>query len=1030
MIRSSATAALAVALALLIALSACTIDHAQGQDTTLTNAVRRIKELREANRYPDAVVAGQRAIERNGKAMARELDGAITLLQEHGFTLMMLARYAEAETHYRRALDLARASNPQHPFVYVSLVPLAQIAEKLGRMADAEAHFKETIAYSERVFGPGSPDLDTPIEALAEFYERQARLGEAERERHRAFQLVESVLGPSNIKIAAKLRGLARLIQMQGRPDEAEPLLRRAVAIGEAAFGAEYPLLAGHRADLANALLALGRSQDALPFARQAADGMKQAFGIEHIQTADILRTLGRAQYELDMLEDAQASYRDALVFFERRDAPRHIGVARALSGLADVAERLGNLAVAEALRRRALDITEGAFGKEHAETAAAHQALGSLNFDQGKWAEARDHYRRAMAVLQRIETQAIALSEANTRRDTSAGADQRTEGFIQLVRSLSQSPGMGKTSSAVVDEAFISAQRAGISRAARAVAQMASRQATSDGELAQLVRERQDLTAEWRSRDRLLIEAVSKSEGKRNEETERRLRDRLAAIEVRMGEIDRVLRLRSPNYAALALPEPLAIEEVQGSLGTDDVLILYMTTMPRAHIAEETFIWVVTKHDSRWVRSNLGANALTQMVQALRCGLDEEDWSTPTRAGECGRRLGMTDLPESSEPLPFDLAKAHELYQALLSEAEDLIRGKHLLIVPSGPLTSFPFHVLVTEPVAEARPRTFEGYRNVAWLGRKHAISVLPAVSSLKALRDNASRNMQAEQDYVGYGDPVLQGDGLSCRAIKVPDLCPSPKMVVPVVGDRATVRGRGARRSVGVGALAARGGNISETIQQVRMLCPLPDTAYEIRCISRSFPGTRSRIRLDQGATEADIKAMNKEGTLARYRVVHFATHGLLASDVERMARGRAEPALVMTPPSDTPQDADDDGLLTASEVTELKLNADWVVLSACNTAASDGSGAEALSGLARAFIYAGARALLVSHWPVYSDAAVRLTTNAFSRLDRDRGVGRAEAMRQSIVELIDDTSQPDNTHPAVWAPFVVVGEGAAVQ
>ena len=167
------------------------------------------------------------------------------------------------------------------------------------------------------------------------------------------------------------------------------------------------------------------------------------------------------------------------------------------------------------------------------------------------------------------------------------------------------------------------------------------------------------------------------------------------------------------------------------------------------------------------------------------------------------------------------------------------------------------------------------------------------------------------------------------------------------------------------------------------------------------------------------------SQSGTLGQARVVHFATHGLLAGETEILAASKAEPALLLTPPDLATEG--DDGLLTASEIAQLKLDADWVVLSACNTAAgqSDLPGAEALSGLARSFFYAGARALLVSHWAVNSDATVRLISKAFEELKANPQIGRAEALRRSMLALID--SGDGYTHPSYWAPFVVVGEGA---
>jgi CHAT domain-containing protein len=201
-----------------------------------------------------------------------------------------------------------------------------------------------------------------------------------------------------------------------------------------------------------------------------------------------------------------------------------------------------------------------------------------------------------------------------------------------------------------------------------------------------------------------------------------------------------------------------------------------------------------------------------------------------------------------------------------------------------------------------------------------------------------------------------------------------------------------------------------------------PLPETSDELCDVARRLGAGDADVWLGARATETAVKNLSARGILDDYATLHFATHGLVAGTF----KGMAEPALMLTPPSAA--SVEDDGLLTASEVTQLKLDADWVVLSACNTAAGGAEGAEALSGLARAFFYAGARSLLVTHWEVESAAAVALTTKAFTAAQKAPGIGRAEALRQSMLALIADPgSGGRNAHPSVWAPFVLVGEGA---
>ena len=381
-------------------------------------------------------------------------------------------------------------------------------------------------------------------------------------------------------------------------------------------------------------------------------------------------------------------------------------------------------------------------------------------------------------------------------------------------------------------------------------------------------------------------------------------------------------------------------------------------------------------------------------------------------------------DKEVTAQVLPFDLARAHELYKALLGPVEDMIKGKHLIIVPSGPLTSLPFHVLVTEPPKSAIPAKLADYRGVAWLGARQAVSVLPSVASLKALRQFA-RTRQATKPYLGIGNPLLDGpqDDLRWGAYykKQAELART-RRCSQIAAPQQLASARGPR-SVRSFASVFRGAQAD--IEHVRQFSPLPETADELCDIARRLGVPESEILLGASATETGLKDLSEQGRLADYAVVHFATHGALAGQVQ----GSTEPGLVLTPPAKGTSDPKslerDDGFLTASEIAALKLDADWVILSACNTAGGAGESAEALSGMARAFFYAGARTLLVSHWEVGSDAAVKLSTRAFAELKSNPGIGRAEALRISMRELIEKGS-PAEAHPSTWAPFVVVGEG----
>ncbi|MBS0240702.1 MAG: CHAT domain-containing protein, partial [Proteobacteria bacterium] len=416
------------------------------------------------------------------------------------------------------------------------------------------------------------------------------------------------------------------------------------------------------------------------------------------------------------------------------------------------------------------------------------------------------------------------------------------------------------------------------------------------------------------------------------------------------------------PAYVALVEPEPLKFRAVQALLGPSEAVVTMLVG------PDQTFVWAVSKERTEWARVDLGQRALAAEVTALRLGLDP-------LAGPLGADGNPLPMPS------FDLVRSYELYRRLLGPIEGVIRDKaQLILVPTGPLTSLPFHVLLTAPPTRGATGA-DAIRSAPWLVRRHATSVLPSVPSLSALR-TVGASLKAAEPFLGIGDPALTG--------------PPPA--------------RGQSRSTSK-AVAAYWRNGHPDLRALSELMPLPETAAELKAIAAALKAPPNSLLLRNDATETRIR----KSALEHYRVIHFATHGLIAGELS----GLAEPALVLTPPAQPSEQ--DDGLLTASEVAGLKLAADWVVLSACNTASGSEVGAEALSGLARAFFFAGAKALLVSHWAVNSDAAVWLTTGTFDALTKDPQIGRAEGFRRTMLAMIDA-----GLPPSAWAPFVIVGEG----
>ena len=832
---------------------------------------------------------------------------------------------------------------------------------RAGKYTEAVALAQGQLESLEKKYGPSHRDVGAALNNLAQLYGSQGRDAEAEPMFKRSIAILEKTVGLDSPEIASALNNLAALYQRQERYTEAEPLFKRALTIRERSPGPGHPDVAQSLNNLGTHYEKQGRHDDSKPLFKRALAIYEKAAGPEHPAVATLLNNLGQVEKVEGHFANAEPLIKRSLAIREKVLGPDHPDVARSLNNLAELYDgQPGRVRDAERLFERALAIRERAVGPDHPDTAKSLNNLALFEADTG-------YPEKALPLAQRLiangrgELRAVLPVLADAERNKLIPTDQAVDAMLNAI------------------------QRGTQSSTASAVNKLAVRLAAGNDRLAELVRRDQDLAAEAEALDKALVAAVSKERSKRDLVAEQRTKARLAAISTERPALQKTLSAEFPGYAALSNPLPMTVKEIQSLLSEDEAIVLLTVTV------KDSYAIAITREGFDWKSIGQGSEALYGLVADFRRGLN----------------VGNASDSSGKSPL-FNLEFANWLYNNLLGGVEARVKEKRsLLIVPTGALTALPFHLLVTEKPPAAIPEKLDGYRDAAWLLKRHAVSVLPSVASLKTLRAIARKD-QTTKPMTGFGDPLfnpLQDNSGDKRSAA------KPSAVKPAAIKSA---------ARGVTSLAYtdfwQGAGVDRA-KLSNVLSQLPDTADELNAVAKDLGVSASDIHLGEDASETTVK----RAPLADYSIVYFATHGLVAGDV----KGIAEPSLVLSIPRQ-PSELDD-GLLTSSEVAQLKLNADWVVLSACNTIAGDKPGAEALSGLARSFFYAGARALLVSHWAVDSAAATRLTTSTFDRLKADPKLGRAEALRQSMLAYLNDASSPRNAYPAFWAPFALIGEGA---
>ncbi len=885
--------------------------------------------------------------------------------EDHAATLntqlLLAAALRNSGDEARAEALLARARNVRVPVVsgdfFTELQFLAMSFDALGDDAQAEHIYKQRIAEDERRRGENSLTFSSSIESLAEFYRKKGRYRDAEREYFRSLKHQENASRSDPEGIGTTLISIAETYREQALYADAERVLNRVIDIDIATQGENGPYVLETREILAGLYQDQGKLEDAEAVHRLVQKALRTRLDPEHKDIGRSLFNLASNLFQQGRIAEAETTLDEAADIIEKR-APDLVPLVNHLR--ARIAGSKGDFDTAIAQINGNLD----AWSFTDTASAEIHLHLGQALEGAGRLSEAHARYGEAFQLLRR---------SARTGDPSRRGLD-RTAGRLEreILDGLLRAAWQLRTGKGEDDGAtFETGQHATRGGVAAVVMQMAARSQLASPELSEALREWQDLAARHSELKLEQVRLVTQPAATRDREKIAAVDEALTEKQRRIAELQDELRNSAPNFAELAAPPTLSPADVHALLKTGEALVQFVFTDAAG------YAWFIPKSAEgvRWVRLDATRASIRAQVTRLRANLDP--------SGAKGARGVFTPQPDARGTVMFDLQTAYELFDVLFGQLRsELASVQHLIIVADGALQTLPAAVLVTAP-----PTAETTVKAAPWLIRSHALSVLPAVSSLAALRKFATTPAADRLPFAGFGDPRIGGE--------------APPEV------RTVAR-------AGQPAEPFRG--VFDDVHTLRELTALPESADELKRIAAALGADQGAVYLGENATERAVKTAE----LRNRRVLAFATHGLVTGEL----KGLDEPALVLTPPDEA--SARDDGLLKASEIAALRLDADWVILSACNTASSaGGSDGEGLSGLAKSFFYAGARSLLVSHWPVYSSAAVDLTTGLFDELNRTPGLGRAEAFRRSVLRLIESGTEWES-HPSYWAPFVVVGEG----
>ncbi len=928
-----------------------------------------------------------------------------------------LVQLPQATVLLERALEIYRAAaEPNNLQVGEGLTNLATVMYASGDFLRAINILEQSFEIRERALGPSHADVGVTLSHLAIAQRGLSRLNEALDTAQRAVTILRAANPPQlrDLAMAVNVEGniLARLGIFEG----ARSSLEESLHLYEQDAGSDHPDFAGALAQLAMLERKQGNIRAALPLLKQALGIFEERYGDSNPEVAGILYEIGLAELVLGKVSDAEGRFTRSIAIQHATVGPSHPFVALSLIELAEVKRLKGNHTSARELLQRALSIQEQSLGPEHTSMAqtltrlgyleAQHndlpsaksrfaravqireQALGTSHRDGaaslldlarvehalGEFAAARSLYERARQILQAQQGLNPGLDDEALSRIWKLDM-KGLQDYALLLATMAQDLSSSREQQSAVADGFMVTQQARGWLMQAAVANALAQQAvgsTGDRVLVKQVetlrRTRQEL---WTRLNRLY--GLPKAQRSAIELAQ--VKHQLTEVKTALTQTNSQLNAEAPRYAELAQPKVLDLESAQRLLRANEALVTFST------LGDRVQIWLLrAQHPIFYRQVAIPQSKLKKLVQQIRASSGSAD-------------------------VPYDVESAAELFQLLFAPIQSsLMDVEHLILVPDEILLPLPFSALLTNSEGKKFSRLAElhsrqqrpeeknlvDYANLPWLIKTYPLTILPSASALKLLRQNLATQPVNGEAFLGFGDPILRGSG----------------------------------QQRGGSMIAARGMRVA--MDSLHALDSLPGTRAELLAVASILHvDPQHSVFLGQRANETEVRRLNDTGRLGQAKVLSFSTHGLLAGEV----RGVTQPALVLTPPA-SPTD-ENDGLLSMEDILQLKLpNTEWVILSACNTAGDDGSG-ESLSGLARAFFFAGAKALLVSQWSVDDLATKELMSEIFKRYGGTPAMPQASSLREGMLALIEQgTTDPERAyfaHPYAWAAFSLVGDSA---